>query len=114
MKNNPLLKFAIALSCLALGASSARAIGVTATWTNGASTNAWENAGNWDTNPLFPNSALFNVMISIAAPCNLINGYQIGSLNLSVNTANLNPVPGATLALTSDFTNNGKIERSDL
>jgi hypothetical protein len=109
MKTNPLLRFAIALSCFVLGASPARAIGVTATWNDNTNDNAWETAGNWDTNPLVPNSAAFNVVIPIAAPCNLTNQYQIGSLNLSVNTANLNLKLGALLALTANLNNNGTI-----
>ena len=80
----------------------------TANWTNNSGGNAWETAGNWDVNAV-PNNNSFNVALSIAAPCNLSSGYQINSLNLSTGSANLNLVPGAVLAFTSNVTNNGAI-----
>ena len=108
VKTNPLRTFAIATAAWLLGFAPLSLNATTATWTNGAAGNAWETAGNWDIN-MVPVNNSFDVVIPIAAPCNLSNGYQIGSLNLSVNTANLNLVPGALLAFTSDVTNNGAI-----
>ena len=80
----------------------------TATWTNGAGGNAWETAGNWDINTV-PVDNTFAVVISIAAPCNLTNGYQIGSLNLPGTSVNLNLAPGSLLGFTGDVTNNRAI-----
>jgi hypothetical protein len=108
VKANPLRKFAIAASALFVGFATPSMDATTASWTNGAGGNAWETPGNWDIN-MVPTNNTFDVVISIAAPCNLSNNYQIGSLNLSVNTANLNLVPGALLAFTSDVTNNGTV-----
>ena len=82
----------------------------TATWTNGATGNAWETAGNWDINQV-PNNNTFDVTIPIAAPCNLSSGFQIGAVNLSVASAKLNLVPGSTMAISSatGLNNNGTI-----
>ena len=108
MKASPLRKFAIATSALFVGFATPSMDATTATWTNGAGGNAWETAGNWDVN-MVPINNTFDVVIPIAAPCDLTSSYQIGSLNLSVNTAHLNLGPNALLAFASNVTNNGTI-----
>jgi hypothetical protein len=82
----------------------------TATWTNGATGNAWETAGNWDINQV-PNNNTFDVSIPIAAACNFSSDFQIGALNLSVTSAKLNLVPGSRLVIDSatGVNNNGTI-----
>ena len=70
---------------------------ITATWTNVATGNAWETAGNWDTNQV-PNNGSFDVTLAIAAPCNYSSSFQINTLNLSSSSAQLNLMPGATSA----------------
>src|SRR5262245_25601885 len=81
---------------------------IPAIWTNGAGTNAWETAGNWDIN-MVPNNNTFDAMLPIASPCNLTGQFQINSLDLSLDTANLNLIPGALLAFSNGATNNGTI-----
>ena len=108
MKTNQLLKCAIAIGALWSIFGALRSQATPAVWTNNSATNAWETAGNWDINQV-PNNNTFDVTIGIAAACNFSSAFQINSLNLSVNTANLNLSPGATLAFTSNVTNNGTI-----
>ena len=108
MKTNPRFKLLVVLLCAEIGVSSANAANTLATWSNNAGGNAYETPGNWDINQV-PTNNTFDVTIGIAAACNLTNGYQIGALNLSVNTAQLNLLPGAVLAFTSDVTNNGAV-----
>src|SRR6185503_19936120 len=108
MKTNPLSKKVLSLYALCLGLAVPHLPATPASWTNGAMTNAYETPGNWDINQV-PNNNSFDVTIGIAAPCNLSSGFQINSLNLAVNTAQLNLVPGSILAFTSNVTNNGSI-----
>src|SRR5438067_541143 len=110
MKKNPLLKFTIAAFALfevALATSSHAIVPVS--W-NASVDNTWENALNW-TPALEPTNNTFDVEIGLlsSSPFNLSSGFQIDSLTLSNNAANLNLVPGALLAFTSDVTNNGTI-----
>jgi hypothetical protein len=110
MKTNRPFKFAIAafaLFELAIAASSYALVPVS--W-NASVSNAWENALNW-TPALEPTNNTFDVEIGLltTAPCNFSSAFQIDALTLSNSSAQLNLVPGTTLAFTSDVTNNGTI-----
>ena len=71
-----------------------------ATWTNNAADNAWETPANWDINQV-PNNSTYDVRLLTADPCNLSSMFQIGALNLSPSTANLNLLPASALGITS-------------
>jgi hypothetical protein len=110
MKKNLAAHFFLVLLVF-LAVSLAQSVqATTATWTNGATGNAWETAGNWDINQV-PNNNTFDVAIPIAASCNLSSAFTIGTLNLSVTSAKLNLVPGSTIAISSatGLNNNGTI-----
>ena len=110
MKKNLAAYLAIFASASFIAGFAPSLRATTATWTDTAATNAWETAGNWDINQV-PTNNTFDVTISIPAPCNVTNQYQIGALNLSSSTAILNLMPGALIAIDSatGISNNGTI-----
>ena len=110
MSTPVIFRSAIAATLFYLLISSRAAANTLANWTNTTGNNAWETPLNWDIGQV-PNNSSYDVRLSIADPCNLSSGFQIGALNLSTNPAKLNLLPASLLAIgsPSGISNDGTI-----